>query len=62
MDGMNDERSAPAPADSPDPAGQAEPPVPRVVRRDRDALSAEERRFLERMRADRPPHHDSSWG
>lgn len=36
---------------------------PRVVRRrDPDEMSAEERSFLSRHRADMPPHHDSAWG
>jgi hypothetical protein len=37
--------------------------APRVVRRrDPEEMTAEERAFLARHRADMPPHHDSVWG
>lgn len=37
--------------------------TPRVVRRrDSQEMTAEERAFLARHRADMPPHHDSAWG
>lgn len=33
-----------------------------VRRRDSQEMTAEERAFLARHRADMPPHHDSPWG